>query len=668
MSLNTKQKQYIDKHHRRQNASRIARTLNLPEDEVKEYIARTYPRRPLSRNAKVLFSIITLSIPILFFLVLELSLRMADYGGDLDLFVFPEQYDGKYGMLNHHYHDKFFFQTTTFEAGRGNVFLKEKPGNGFRVFVLGASTAESFPYGHNGVFSLIVRDMLDDVLPERHVEVVNIGITATNTYTLYDQVGEVLKYEPDAVMIYSGQNEFYGALGIASSENMGGYPGLVRFSMNLYRFRTFLLLRDAIGWVSDQLTGFDKREVPGTLMQRMAQQHAIPLDSKMYEAGKRQYESNLNAILQIYRKNDVPVFISSLVSNLKDQPPFYSIETDDHPAASEIYERALAEYEAGRYDEAVASFRYARDLDAIRFRAPSSFNEIIREKARKHDAYYIPMKERMTSQAENGVIGSDFMLEHLHPNSDGYFLMGKTFFEQLMEADLPGLHADMSRLREPDYYREAMHLTELDHRMVWHRIQGLMNSWPFVDESDPQGYPANYSPDGIADRLAFDYVREYIRWEEAKTRMAQWYNNNNRYEEAIMEVMGAIRAVPHEEEAWRFAGHLAMQAEKTGEAVDFLMQAYHIKPTNHTCRTMGMIEFDRENFERAADYLKEAYQLDPRDHQSLFNASVAHASNEQYEQAWAITEELTRTNPDYPGLQGWRAHLQQAVSRGGSME
>jgi hypothetical protein len=63
----------------------------------------------------------------------------------------------------------------------------------------------------------------------------------------------------------------------------------------------------------------------------------------------------------------VPVFISSLVSNLKDHPPFYSVETDDHPPADVIFERATAEYRGENFDDAFQSFRFARDLDALRF-------------------------------------------------------------------------------------------------------------------------------------------------------------------------------------------------------------------------------------------------------------------------------------------------------------
>jgi hypothetical protein len=245
----------------------------MNKKKKKNAASKKEQRRPLSRKKKILFSMVTFSIPFLFLILLEVFLRMGNYRGDLDLFIYPERFNGKYGMLNHHYHEKFFFRTTTFTAGRGDVFLREKPENAFRVFVLGASTTESFPYGYNGMFSLVIRDMLEDVLPDRHVEVINLGITATNTYTLFDQTREILKAEPDAILIYSGQNEYYGALGVASSEMIGRNPSFVRATMILYRYRTYLMLRDAIGWVMNRLSGYDMHTAPGTLMQRLAQQH-----------------------------------------------------------------------------------------------------------------------------------------------------------------------------------------------------------------------------------------------------------------------------------------------------------------------------------------------------------------------------------------------------------
>jgi tetratricopeptide (TPR) repeat protein len=163
------------------------------------------------------------------------------------------------------------------------------------------------------------------------------------------------------------------------------------------------------------------------------------------------------------------------------------------------------------------------------------------------------------------------------------------------------------------------------------------------------------------DKLAFDYVHEHIEWDEAKTRMAQWYADNGRHDEAIEEIMGAIRVVPYIENVWQFAAGLARQADRPGQAAGFLMQAYNIRPSNYTCRTLGLIETDRGNYETGAAFFEEAYRLDPMDHMSMFNASVSHAASDNFELAIAIADDLARINPSFPDLQAWRVHLQQAA-------
>ena len=52
---------------------------------------------------------------------------------------------------------------------------------------------------------------------------------------------------PDAILIYAGHNEYYGALGAGSTETLGAVPGFVRFYVRLQRFKTFLLLRNVVG-------------------------------------------------------------------------------------------------------------------------------------------------------------------------------------------------------------------------------------------------------------------------------------------------------------------------------------------------------------------------------------------------------------------------------------
>ncbi|MFN2373848.1 MAG: SGNH/GDSL hydrolase family protein, partial [Cyclonatronaceae bacterium] len=166
---------------------------------------------------KALFFSIMLSIPVLFFVFLELGLRWGNYRGNLDLFIYPQIFRGEYVLPNPGFTGRYFFATTTNPTPSNDTFLANKPDNGFRIFVIGGSSAAGYPYGYNGTFSRVMKDMLQDVMPDKVVEVVNVATAAINTYTLFDQVDELLAHHPDAIMIYSGHNEYYGALGVGSA-------------------------------------------------------------------------------------------------------------------------------------------------------------------------------------------------------------------------------------------------------------------------------------------------------------------------------------------------------------------------------------------------------------------------------------------------------------------
>lgn len=83
-----------------------------------------------------------------------------------------------------------------------------------RIFVMGESAAAGFPYQANAAFSYVIADVLQDAFPSDTIEVVNLGISATNSYTIADLVPDVIAQKPDAVLIYAGHNEYYGALGL----------------------------------------------------------------------------------------------------------------------------------------------------------------------------------------------------------------------------------------------------------------------------------------------------------------------------------------------------------------------------------------------------------------------------------------------------------------------
>ncbi|MGF1669854.1 MAG: tetratricopeptide repeat protein [Balneolaceae bacterium] len=660
MSLTQRQKSFIKKSWPGKSAGRIAEILKVTEKEVENYI-QEIENQPGSGRQK-LFTAIAISLPFFFFILLEAGLRLGEYRGNTHLFVDANVPDYDYLIPNSNFTSRYFFYTRTTPSPSQDLFFQTKPDNGFRVFVLGGSTAAAYPYGFNGTFSRIVRDALQDVMPDRVVEVVNVATSAINTFTLYDQVGEILDHSPDAILIYSGHNEYYGALGVASNEKLGGFPGFVRFYLKLQRFKTFLLFRDAITGVSRFFA--DKSGVAAdpnaTLMERIVGEQSVPLHSKLYDLGKRQFESNLKVIVKKFENKGIPVLIGSLASNLKDHPPFLSVETDIHPPADTIYRQAGKLYSERKYDMALENYIYARDLDALKFRAPSEFNEIIENITGSTNAIYVPVNETLTRYTRDGIIGNDLMLEHLHPNQTGYWLMGLSFVHTLRDLNFFGMASAPENLQNDRDYLERMYFTEFDHRIADHRIRILKSGWPFVKDGSRRDGEFRINPESIADSLAFMMVANEINWDKAKVELGRFYTETGQIDKALAEYHGLIRNQPWNDSPYVFAARLYLDQNDFDNAKPLLEKAYEINPRlAFTSKMLGAVEVNDGNLDRGIELLEYSLSLQPDDVQALFNLSGAYGLKGDFTKARHLLNQLMAINPDFPGARQWQLQLEQ---------
>ncbi len=100
----------------------------------------------LSKHKKLVFRIILFFMSFILLFIFELILRIINYGDDYSLFInFPEEDYQEYKFINPDVGKKYF-QKLGHNRPCGDMLLKEKPENGFRIFVLGSSTVLGFPY------------------------------------------------------------------------------------------------------------------------------------------------------------------------------------------------------------------------------------------------------------------------------------------------------------------------------------------------------------------------------------------------------------------------------------------------------------------------------------------------------------------------------------------
>ncbi|WP_218310702.1 hypothetical protein [Alteromonas antoniana] len=113
------------------------------------------------------FLLITLAIPVVFFILLEGGLRLAGFGGKAPLFIenpaHPDYLLPRPNILNRYFPDGHAPRVTM----ETNFFLKEKPADGLRLIVQGGSTAAGFPYGLGASLAGMLDNRLRQTYPQR---------------------------------------------------------------------------------------------------------------------------------------------------------------------------------------------------------------------------------------------------------------------------------------------------------------------------------------------------------------------------------------------------------------------------------------------------------------------------------------------------------------------
>ena len=528
------------------------------------------------------FLLITLAIPVVFFILLEGGLRLAGFGGKAPLFIenpaHPDYLLPRPDILNRYFPDGHAPRVTM----ETNFFLKEKPADGLRLIVQGGSTAAGFPYGLGASLAGMLDNRLRQTYPQRDVEVINTAMSAVNSYLLKDVASEIAEQSPDAVLIYAGHNEYLGIFGVGSQFQFGG-PLLTRLYLSLYSLATvdalqYLLLSFTSG--PDELQSASR-----TFMAQVAKNTLIPFDSGAYRQGLRQFEANMRQVLDTYRQASIPVYLSTIASNIGDQPPLGT----GSPAAAEalaLYQRGQQAMAAGEYVAARQYLAKAKDLDPLRFRAPDDINAIIRKLSRQPGVVLVDTLSVMESRTQSNIVGNSLMLEHLHPNLPGYFLIADSFYDALLKNQLA---SNPQLVTTAEAWRNRP-VTTAEEYYGYAQIQALKSDYPFR----PSPVPIMLSePADWQQQLGKAYFEKRISWLDMMQQLHAGYVKRKNLNLELKTATLIAQALPHDPLSNEQAGDLLYKARRDAEALHFYQRAKRAGSATNNLDTRMAILKDR---------------------------------------------------------------------------
>jgi Flp pilus assembly protein TadD len=562
-------------------------------------------------------------------------------------------------------------------------FRAHKPEDGLRFFVLGGSSAYGFPWGAEESFTRYLGDALRASRPGRTVEAINAGAMSYASHRLRILARELLEYEPDALVIYGGHNEFverrfYQDL-LERARALDPVRRLLHQS-RLYSLMTRFYLRDGDSArpASDSGPGPEGREVAFGI--RVARDPALNVTEAEREEMRRLFEGNVRAILDLAGEAGVAVVLCTVPSNLSGWVPNQSVLPSDlsldvrkavgnlladaraalgrgdaasaaarlerarqlSPGHAELHFYLGKAYEAlGRWEDARASYVRARDSDASPQRAISSVNDTIRRLAEERDVPLVDVERLFEREAPHGLLGFDAFEDYVHPKPEAHRrialalwtlfeeegLLGEargadeaSFWKALEDASGPRVAADTPEARN----RTAMQLYNTGVVLM---NQGLL------EEAEEK----------------FRACRELNPlYTAAGTNLGYLLYVQGRLEESVAEFRKVLQITPRHVpsliglgESLRRMGRLERAGAVLGRATR--IDARSARAWSH----LGMVLYDRKQYAEAEAAFRKAAKLGPQDADARSRLGMSLIAQERFDEALPAFRESLELQPHH---------------------
>lgn len=448
------------------------------------------------------FRILAILSGLMLLFILELALRIAGVSPspdnqdpyisfEDDPVLFVKDDSGKY------------YQTAENRIGffRKQRFPVRKSQNAFRIFVLGGSTVQGRPYSVETAFPVWLKINLEASGPGKIFEVINCGGVSYASYRLTLIMREVIEYDPDLVILYTGHNEFleersYGRIRDASP--------LVRILMKL---RITVLIRKLLSIRGEDASHEnDAFILPAEVDARLDYKKGLESyehDPELKRNIIRHFEYNVKQMILLAKESGVPLILVNPVSNLKDCPPFKSefrksMTPGEKSRAISMWEEAGAmdwdrwveklallekaaplnpghaglffsmgkAYERlGRYPDAKKRFILAKELDICPLRILEPMHDVLTGLSEEYDVFFVDARELFEEKTPDRIPGAEMLLDHVHPDIEGHQLIADALYEKLTEQKYVRAADDWQKVR--DRLRRS-HLESLD-AVYFHR-------------------------------------------------------------------------------------------------------------------------------------------------------------------------------------------------------
>jgi len=397
---------------------------------------------------------------------------------------------------------------------------KHKAKDEFRIFLYGESTMQGDAlcpkFTVEKWISIYLKDLLGSSI-SRKVKVYNLARLGSNSHFISQSFYDTIYYKPDLVVFYTAHNDFVQLDNRHTNFNpqpltFGEKGFLKHFSWTMIKQSAFLSeltrlhIRLKIELHKRQDKKLKKHDLPSFETWEKfydPQYDAYDHDSYVFKTILAHWIRNINQIIHVAQKRQLPVIFLEGISNFKEYYPNESTHSPSLTApnlfaweevhqkaerafsdknyveAAKLYQKsleldpeyAMTYYRLGQCYENLSEFGKANeyyltanDKDRVPLRAPSEVNRFYDslEREKLKGITVIKTKGLFEQYSPNGIIDGKLLLDPVHPTVDGQALMSleivKSIYTQGWVAPKASWHWD--QLGPTDDYEKELGLDQ----------------------------------------------------------------------------------------------------------------------------------------------------------------------------------------------------------------
>ncbi len=559
-------------------------------------------------------------VPLFFFVLLELGLRVAGFGYPTAFLLKSSNHGEPTFVQNDQFGWRFFGPRAARQPFATSI-PREKPSATVRIFVFGESAAYGDPQPRFGLPRML-EAMLDLRHPGEKFEVVNASMTGINSHVILPLARDCAEARADVWVIYMGNNEVVGPFGAGTVFGNQTTPlSLIRAGLALKATRTGQLF-DALRGAVHKTTA-DSGEWEG--MRAFVNYKLAGSDPRL-GAVYENFGQNLKDIIAAGRNSGAKIVLSTMAVNLKDCAPFASLHRPDlsesglnewqrlfdagvKAQAAADFRQAAADYDqAEQIDDRFAELRFrrgqcalalkddgaaqkefaaARDLDALRFRCDSRLNDIIRQQAMGGIAL-ADGEGALAEASPDGIPGADLFYDHVHFTFSGNYILARAVAEKVESAlALP----QSAPWPDPAACAQRLGYTSRDTQLILSDMLGRLTDVPFTFQANHDAQMGRLTD--AARQLPPPDSAASLRGAQAaaEAALAQWpddavlWNQLGEIKQAEGDYAGAVTAaqrsldqLPSSSQCWLLCGILLAQQEKYEDAIPAFQHVFALDP------------------------------------------------------------------------------------------